>query len=49
MIEGLLSKLKNFVHRFYSPTRGIEVFLSRSVDRADFERREQLLKYKGKL
>lgn len=49
MIGILLSKFNDFVHRFFSPTREIENFLSKSVDRADFERREQQLKHKGKL
>lgn len=49
MIGIILSKIKDFVQQFFSPTREIENFLSKSVDRADFERREQQLKYKGKL
>lgn len=49
MISYVLSKLKDFVQQFTNPTRELENFLSKSVDRADFERREQQLKYKGKL
>lgn len=47
MTLTVLLSLKNLVRKYFTPTRDIEYFLSLSVDRADFERRERLLKYKG--
>jgi len=47
MISFILQKIKDFVRKCSSSTREVEHYLSQSVDRADFERREQQLKYKG--
>ena len=49
MISFLLAKLKDFVSKCSNSKRDVEHYLSQSVDRADFERREQKLKYKGYL
>ena len=47
MILSVLAKIRDFVRKCSSPTREVEHFLSKSVDRADFECREKHLKYKG--
>ena len=47
MILSILAKIKNFVQKYFTSTRDVEYFLSKSVDRADFECREKQLKYKG--
>lgn len=43
----LVDKFKGLMQKLTAPNREAERFLSLSVDRADFERREQQLKYKG--
>ena len=47
MISFILAKIKDFVQKYSHSTRDAEYFLSKSVDRADFECREKQLKYKG--
>jgi len=47
ILSCIINNIKSFVQKYVSIKNDVEYYLSLSVDRADFERRERYLKYKG--